>query len=112
MYPVCLPRRARPVWMRADEVPSPASSLPVARRIQRCVVEPPPSRTGGRHSLCLRVLCIYDNASNKGTHLRLSAPLSAQPAPVRLGLICREGVMGRGHRAGKHGSGLGTFNAR
>lgn len=44
--------------------------------------------------------------ANKGTPAPIAPPL--QPAPVRLGLICREGVNGEGHTQGRqHGSGLG-----
>lgn len=39
-------RRARSRWMSVDEVPSPASSSPVARSIQRCVGPSILSRTG------------------------------------------------------------------
>lgn len=48
---IMLARRARSRWMRVDEVPSPASSSPVARSIQRCVGPPPhPLANRSKHS--------------------------------------------------------------
>lgn len=99
--------------MRVDEVPSPCLII-VARRAEDSGLRlcPSLSRVPEQAFYVFESSMYLHNKQAKQTRALPPIVPPSQPAPVRLGLICREGVMGRGHRAGKHGSGLGTFNAR